>query len=149
MDTMTPEKTNAAGDPLGGEFRSLREALVMIVDDEPLTIEVTQAYLEQAGFARFVSTTDPTEAIELMLSERPQLVLLDLLMPGLSGFDIMGRMRADPALRHTPVIVLTSSNDPATKLKSDRKSTRLNSSHANISYAVFCLKKQKRYHAGR
>jgi diguanylate cyclase (GGDEF)-like protein len=120
MKTMTVEKHMAASarDPLGEEFRNLREALVMIVDDEPLNIEVTQAYLEDAGFSRFVTTSDPARAIEVMLSERPHIVLLDLIMPGLSGFDIMKRMRAEASLKHTPTIVLTSSNDPATKLKS-------------------------------
>jgi diguanylate cyclase len=120
MKTMTSEKELAAKvrDPLGEEFGNLRDALVMIVDDEPLNIEVTQAYLEDAGFSRFVTTSDPNRAIELMMNERPHIVLLDLIMPGLSGFDIMKRMRAEASLKHTPTIVLTSSNDSTTKLKS-------------------------------
>ena len=120
MKTTTVEKhvIAPAGDPLGEEFGNLREALVMIVDDEPLNIEVTQAYLEDAGFSRFVTTSDPNEAIELMMNERPHIVLLDLIMPALSGFDIMKRMRAEASLKHTPTIVLTSSNDPSTKLQS-------------------------------
>ena len=117
MQTAT-EQAAGTRDPLGEEFKTLRDSLVMIVDDEPLNIEVTQAYLEEAGFSRFVACSEPAAALHLMLDERPHVLLLDLNMPHLSGFDIMGRMRADPALRHIPIIVLTSSNDAATKLKS-------------------------------
>src|SRR5262245_26641872 len=93
------------------------EAVVMMVDDEPLVIELIQTYLEGAGYRRFISTTDPRKALELMLRERPQVVLLDIRMPGVSGFDILEAMRVYPSLQHIPVIVLTSIDDPETKLR--------------------------------
>jgi len=93
------------------------EALVMMVDDEELVTELIQAYLDSAGYKRFISTTEPRTALELMLRERPQVVLLDINMPGMSGFHIMEAMRADASLQHIPVIVLTAINDPDTKLK--------------------------------
>ena len=93
------------------------EALVMMVDDEELVIELIQAYLDSAGYKRFISTTEPRKALELMLRERPQVVLLDIKMPGMSGFDILEAMRVYPSLQHIPVIVLTSIDDPETKLK--------------------------------
>jgi diguanylate cyclase (GGDEF)-like protein len=93
------------------------EALVMMVDDEELVIELIRTYLETAGYKRFIFTTEPRKAVELMLRERPQVVLLDIRMPGMSGFDIMHAMRDEPSLQHIPVIVLTSADDPETKLK--------------------------------
>ena len=93
------------------------EAVVMMVDDEELVIELIQTYLEGAGYKRFISTTDPRKALELMLRERPQVVLLDIRMPGVSGFDILEAMRVYPSLQHIPVIVLTSIDDPETKLR--------------------------------
>jgi diguanylate cyclase len=93
------------------------EALVMMVDDEEVVIDLIQAYLDSAGYKRFISTMDPRKALELMLRERPQVVLLDINMPGMSGLQIMQAMRADPSLQHIPVIVLTGVNDPDTKLK--------------------------------
>jgi diguanylate cyclase len=93
------------------------EALVMMVDDEELVIELIRTYLETAGYKRFVFTTEPRKAVELMLRERPQVVLLDIRMPGMSGFDIMQAMRDESSLQHIPVIVLTSVDDPETKLK--------------------------------
>ena len=96
------------------------DALVMMVDDEELVIELIQTYLDGAGYKRFISTTEPREALAVMLRERPQVVLLDIRMPGMSGFEIMRAMRADPSLHHIPVIVLTSVDDPETKLEALR-----------------------------
>src|SRR5258707_8544763 len=62
-------------------------------------------------------------------SPKPDLIFLDLAMPGLDGFETLRQIRSDP--------------DIEVARKIDRKSTRLNSSHANISYAVFCLKNTK------
>jgi len=96
------------------------EALVMMVDDEELVIELIQTYLDCAGYKRFISTTEPRKALGLMLRERPQVVLLDIRMPGMTGFEIMQAMRADPSLQHIPVVVLTSVDDPETKLQALR-----------------------------
>ena len=95
----------------------LSDALVMIIDDEPLVIELTEAFLQGAGYRRFASSTDPASAIASLLRERPDVVLLDINMPKVSGFDLLARMQADPVLRHIPAIVLTSADDADTKLK--------------------------------
>ena len=99
------------------DFDKLRNAIVMMVDDEPVNIEVTQIYLEEAGYSRFVSTIDPTTAMALLASQRPDLLLLDLMMPEVSGFDILAQMRTTNMLKDVPTIVLTSSTDAQTKLK--------------------------------
>jgi len=91
--------------------------VVMMVDDEPLNIEVLQTFLEEAGYQEFVSVTEPQKALGLLAERHPDVLLLDLVMPGMSGFEILERMRADETLRHIPVIVLTSSTDAETKLK--------------------------------
>ncbi|MGH8532827.1 MAG: GGDEF/EAL domain-containing response regulator [Gammaproteobacteria bacterium] len=99
------------------QVATLTSGTIMLIDDEPLTLEVVQTFLEEAGYTRFVTTDDPRQAIELLVSRRPDVVLLDLMMPEVSGFDILSRMRADTEMKYTPVIVLTSANDAATKLK--------------------------------
>jgi diguanylate cyclase (GGDEF)-like protein len=93
------------------------EALVMMVDDEELVTELIQTYLDSAGYKRFISTAEPRTALELMLRERPQVVLLDINMPGMSGLHLLEAMRAHASLHHIPVIVLTAVNDPKTKLE--------------------------------
>jgi diguanylate cyclase (GGDEF)-like protein len=94
----------------------LRDAIVMMVDDEPINLEVTQIYLEDAGYSRFVSTDNPKKALALLADERPDLLLLDLMMPGMSGLDILREMQSKNILKDLPTIVLTSSDDAQVKL---------------------------------
>ena len=97
--------------------RSRQGAVIMMVDDEPTTIEVLEAFLEGEGYENFVTTTDSREALPLLESERPDVLLLDLIMPNLGGLEILSLIRNDQALKHTPVIILTSSSDEETKLE--------------------------------
>jgi diguanylate cyclase (GGDEF)-like protein len=96
---------------------ALSDALIMMVDDEMLNIEMTQAFLQDAGYKHFVYTDAPEYAVAMMRKELPGVLLLDLSMPRVSGLDILASMRDDPVLRHVPVIVLTISTDPQVKLK--------------------------------
>lgn len=95
----------------------LSRALIMMVDDEMLNIEMTQAFLMEAGYRHFVQTDQPEQAVPMMRREVPGVLLLDLSMPRVSGLEILAAMRDDAVLRHVPVIVLTSSTDPQVKLK--------------------------------
>ena len=96
---------------------ALSHALIMMVDDEMLNIEMTQAFLMEAGYRQFVQTDQPEHAVAMMRREMPGVLLLDLSMPRVSGLEILAAMRDDAVLRHVPVIVLTSSTDPQVKLK--------------------------------
>ncbi|MGE0312858.1 MAG: EAL domain-containing protein [Lautropia sp.] len=106
---MTGVRDCRAGDP--------NQVTVMLVDDEPTTLEVVQAYLEEAGYSRFVATTQPVQAWHLLNAHEPDVVLLDLKMPVVSGFDILARLRGDERWRFLPVIILTAETDGATKLR--------------------------------
>ena len=94
-----------------------RESRIMIIDDEVVNIEIVQAYLEEAGFVNFTTTTESVNAVSMMRSLQPAIVLLDIKMPKVNGLDILSGMREDAQLRHVPVIVLTVSTDAETKLK--------------------------------
>src|SRR5258708_19044777 len=74
---------------------------------------------------------------------RSNAVLLDLKMPKVDGHEVLRQIRADQQMDGLKIIVLTSSDQAPDRIL-DRKSTRLNSSHQIISYAVFCLKKKKK-----
>lgn len=118
MDDMAVDKSNEKAAAANQEnTQRLKSAIVMIVDDEPINIEVTQVYLEEAGYWKFSSTSEPLEAMGLLASKRPDVLLLDLKMPKMSGFEILERMEAENILKDVPTIVLTSSTDAATKLK--------------------------------
>lgn len=98
-------------------LQTLTNARVMIVDDEPIMIDVVQIFLEDAGYSHFITTDDSLQAMDLMLNQRPDLLLLDLIMPGKSGFELLAEIRSNPLLRYMPVIVLTAASDAETKLQ--------------------------------
>jgi putative two-component system response regulator len=90
---------------------------IMIVDDEPVNIKVARKYLKIAGYTDFVTTSDSTQAIALMREGRPDLVLLDVMMPQVSGLDILQQVRGDDQLKHLPVLILTAVSDARTKVQ--------------------------------
>lgn len=92
-------------------------ALVMMIDDEPIVMDVLETCLEEHGYRRFVKIEDSRLAVDAVNKERPDVVLLDLNMPNIDGFDILQTLRNQPETRFLSVIVLTSSNDSATKLR--------------------------------
>ena len=97
--------------------RNLKKATIMIVDDEPINIEMVQAFLEEENYRHFVTVDDATRALEALETTRPDILLLDLNMPHVSGFDILSSVRAHPRYKHLPVLILTSYTDSENKLK--------------------------------
>jgi diguanylate cyclase (GGDEF)-like protein len=95
----------------------LSNASVMMIDDEPILVELVRAFLEDAGYRDFRGETDPVAAMKRLRAEHPDVLLLDLMMPGMSGFDVLREVRADPVLKMMPVIVMTSASDARTKLR--------------------------------
>ena len=93
------------------------DAKIMMVDDEPLNMDVLEIHLGAEGYNKFVAVSDSTKAMERLRQELPDVLLLDLVMPEVTGFDILRLIRDDEKLRYLPVIVLTSANDAATKLE--------------------------------
>ncbi|MDX2422881.1 MAG: EAL domain-containing protein [Amphritea sp.] len=93
------------------------DALIMMVDDEPIMMEIVQAHLEEAGYSRFISVEDSSKAFDVLAHQRPDILFLDLVMPEVSGFDVLERIRAHQEFTYLPVIVLTSSSDSFSKLR--------------------------------
>jgi len=90
-------------------------AKIMIVDDEPVNVKITRKYLETAGYRNFITTNKATDAMDLILHEHPDLILLDVMMPEISGLEILARMRAQPMTRSVPTIVFTAASDQGIK----------------------------------
>ncbi len=97
-------------------FEATRNATIMLVDDEPIIVEILKSVLEDAGYHRFIETSESTQALALLTANTPDLVLLDVNMPEVTGLDILNGMRGDEVLKHIPAIVLTGATDSATKL---------------------------------
>jgi DNA-binding response OmpR family regulator len=82
-------------------------ATILVVDDEPALVELVQGYLEREGF-RVVAADRGEEALRLARAEEPDLMLLDLMLPGLDGLQVCRRLREDPATARLPIIMLTA-----------------------------------------
>ncbi len=108
-------KSGSASQSVSGLKDQTLHANLMIVDDEPYNIMVVQKFLQHAGYQRFATTTDSTKAISLMQQNPPDVVLLDIMMPEVSGLDLLRIMKATPQLATIPVIVLTASADASVK----------------------------------
>jgi diguanylate cyclase (GGDEF)-like protein len=96
---------------------SCLSATLLMVDDEPTTIDVIEMFLQAEGYERLIPVSDSRRAFATIAEERPDVVLLDLNMPEVGGLEILQAIRADEALEHVPVIILTSSADADTKLR--------------------------------
>ncbi|MFZ2004669.1 MAG: response regulator, partial [Stellaceae bacterium] len=83
---------------------------VLIVDDEATQRMTARAYLEAAGFEVF-EVACGEDCLPCARRERPDLIMLDVLMPGIDGFDVCRLVRSDPDLMHTPVLVVTALED--------------------------------------
>jgi len=94
---------------------ALRAARILIVDDEECNILVARKYLQADGFTKIQAVTDSNRAISVIRSEKPDLVLLDIMMPQVTGVDILQVMALDPVLQRIPVLILTASMDSTTK----------------------------------
>ena len=104
-------------DAVAGGDTPFASSTIMIVDDEPTTIEMLEMFLQGEGYEHFVTTTEPREALAIARSEAPDVLLLDLMMPQVGGLEVLGTIRRDRELRHLPVVILTSSTESETKLK--------------------------------
>jgi CheY-like chemotaxis protein/two-component sensor histidine kinase len=82
---------------------------VLVVDDDPAVLDVLGTSLEHDGW-RIRTAADGVAALEAIRHERPDIVLLDLMMPGLDGFEVLERLRSDARTRDLPVVVLTAKN---------------------------------------
>ncbi len=80
---------------------------VLCIEDETEMIDLLRLILERAGF-RFVGAEGGRQGLDLVREVRPDLVLLDLMMPGIDGWDVYRQIKADAELKDIPVIVVTA-----------------------------------------
>ena len=98
-------------------------ALVLIVDDSPTDVHVMQMALEQNGF-RTASAADGSEAIRKARELHPDLILMDIVMPGLNGFQATRVITRDPETRTIPVIICTSKGQETDRIWGMRQGAR-------------------------
>jgi two-component system alkaline phosphatase synthesis response regulator PhoP len=88
---------------------------ILVVDDEPQIAQIARDYLDRAGF-RAITAGDGQSALRMARTEQPNLIVLDLMLPEMDGLDVTRALRADPATRAVPIIMLTARVDEADRL---------------------------------
>ena len=83
------------------------EVRVLVIDDEQLNLDLVQALLEPAGF-HVLRAIGGQAGIEMAVAELPSLILLDLMMPGVNGFEVVERLRSQERTRTIPIMILTA-----------------------------------------
>ena len=94
----------------------IKNSKILIVDDKSANIEVLEGLLEELGYQNYTSTTDPRLATGLFITFKPDLILLDLMMPYLSGYEVMSEINSRiPPTSYLPILVLTADITPEAK----------------------------------
>jgi putative two-component system response regulator len=87
----------------------VKDASILIVDDEPVNVRLLERMLQSAGYVHIISTTDARRAVPLVIERNPDLILLDLHMPHLSGTEVLTLLGPHiPRGAFLPVLVLTA-----------------------------------------
>ncbi len=88
---------------------TFKNANILIVDDEISNVELLEDLLEQTGYVNVISTTDSRKVTELFTSFQPDLILLDLMMPYMNGYEVMNQLKTViPLKTYLPILVLTA-----------------------------------------
>lgn len=91
---------------------------ILVADDDPIMHRVLRHYLEQNGY-RLLDASTGRQAIEVAAAEQPSLVILDVLMPEMSGLAALRQLKEQAETRHIPVLVVTVNADRTTHLESE------------------------------
>jgi CheY-like chemotaxis protein len=86
---------------------------ILVIDDEPYIGRIIQLKLESRPYAVDIFQSGAAALERLRTDEAVDLILLDIMMPGMNGFEVLARLRDIPHRRHTPVIMLTGKGQPA------------------------------------
>lgn len=107
---------------------------VMIVEDNELNMKLFHDLLEAHGY-RTVETRSGVEAVELARAHRPDLIIMDIQLPEISGLDVTRKLKADPELRAIPVVAVT-----AFAMKGDEERIRAGGCEAYLSKPISVAK---------
>jgi two-component system cell cycle response regulator len=102
--------SQANSPPLPGNESFLPHSTVLIVDDNPQNVELLLAFLESLP-VKLLTAVDGVDAREKVKEHNPDLLLLDIMMPRLSGFQVCQRLKSDPATRDIQILMITALNE--------------------------------------
>ncbi len=125
----------------------LEETTILVVEDSPFLRYAARAVLQRRGYV-VLEAADGQEAMDIMAQARPDLVLLDLVMPRLSGAEVLNAMRNHPELKAIPVLVISNLEETdagaAVQAQSQGYFVKANMSLAAMADRVECLLHNRR-----
>lgn len=89
------------------------KAHVLIVDDNVQNLELLEVYMEEMTEVRTTTATNGIDALEIIARDKPDLILLDIMMPRMSGFELCKQLKSNPATRDIVIIMVTALNETA------------------------------------
>jgi two-component system, OmpR family, phosphate regulon response regulator PhoB len=89
---------------------------ILVVDDEPDIVALVAYHLARAGY-RVATASSGTEALAMARADGPSLIVLDLMLPGISGYDVLERLRADEGTKHVAVLMLTARKEEQDRIR--------------------------------
>jgi two-component system cell cycle response regulator len=110
MTTMPHSTSSAPAAAPSSHDTQYPTSTVLVVDDVPQNVELMQAYLESLNCTVHVAV-DGVDALEKVPKVKPDLILLDIMMPRMSGFEVCRRLKADPKTRDIPILMVTALNE--------------------------------------
>jgi two-component system OmpR family response regulator len=87
---------------------------ILVVDDSPFIVDVFVTMLERGGY-RTVAAYGGEECLEILKTVTPDLILLDIMMPGMNGWEVQRRLKENVIWRQIPVVILTAVGDPTSR----------------------------------
>jgi CheY-like chemotaxis protein len=94
------------------EKNSLKKRILIIDDEEDLQVLATHALTLNRSDFEVIGARDGASGIQRAKDEKPAIIILDIVMPKMDGYEVCRRLKADPTTRDIPVVMLTASNDP-------------------------------------
>lgn len=92
---------------MAAETAKKLNAAILVVDDQPENVQLMAEVLSSDGYVTLAAHSGP-EALEILKSNRPRAILLDMLMPGMDGFEVIRRVRDNPQTAAIPIMVITA-----------------------------------------
>lgn len=95
----------------------IKEPMILVVDDEQQNLELLSAYLEKAGYNNIITASNGIEALKHVDGNPPDLILLDVMMPKMNGFEVCKRLKDDSRTRLIPIVIITALRDVEDKIR--------------------------------
>lgn len=88
---------------------------VLVVEDTPSELKLISSYLRESGY-NVINATDARDALHIAVEQKPDVIVTDVVMPGMSGFELCRSLKKDPATEKVPIVICSSKNQEIDRL---------------------------------